>query len=74
MFFFYFYLTPEQQQVCALDFDYIKRRLALDISRQLRDRNKTFTELTDLYGFSSPSYFSRYVQKYLGVSPSELRE
>ena len=135
------HLNPEQQKVCALDFDYIKRRLALtnekitsqyadlmerflallergdfrknrdigyyadklcvttkylsevckkvsgfpanywinrytvlDISRQLRDKKRSFTELTYLYGFSSPSYFSRYVQKYLGASPTDFRE
>ena len=33
-----------------------------------------FIELSDLYHFSSPAYFSRYVQKYLGVKPTDLRE
>ena len=28
----------------------------------------------DLFGFSSESYFSRYVQKYLGAPPSSLVE
>ena len=69
------YLSEVSKSVSGYSANYwINRYTALDISRQLRDRNKTFTELTDLYGFSSPSYFSRYVQKYLGVSPSELRE
>ncbi len=50
------------------------KNTVLDISRQLRDKKRSFTELTDLYGFSSPSYFSRYVQKYLGASPTDFRE
>lgn len=28
----------------------------------------------NMFGFSSPAYFSRYVQNYLGVNPSEYRE
>lgn len=69
------YLSEVSKSVSGYSANYwINRYTALDISRELRDRNKTFTELTDLYGFSSASYFSRYVQKYLGVSPSELRE
>ncbi|MBR1570505.1 MAG: AraC family transcriptional regulator [Bacteroidales bacterium] len=42
-------------------------------SRQLRDRSLSFTEISDLFNFSSPAYFSRYVQRYLGETPSEYR-
>ena len=28
---------------------------------------------SELFNFSSPAYFSRYVQRYLGSSPSEYR-
>ena len=52
---------------------WINRYTVLDISRQLCDKKRSFTELSDIYGFSSPSYFSRYVQKCLGVSPSDFR-
>ncbi|MBQ7684019.1 MAG: helix-turn-helix domain-containing protein [Bacteroidaceae bacterium] len=69
------YLSEVSKKVSGYAANYwINRYTALDISRQLRYRNKTLTELTDLYGFSSPSYFTRYVQKFLGVSPSDLRE
>jgi len=52
---------------------WINRFTILDISRQLRDRDRTFTEISDLFHFSSPAYFSRYVQRYLGESPTEYR-
>ena len=52
---------------------WINRFTILDISRQLRDRSQTFTEISELFNFSSPAYFSRYVQRYLGESPSDYR-
>ena len=52
---------------------WINRYTTLDISRQLRRRDLTFAQISDLFGFSSPAYFSRYVQHNLGMSPSELR-
>lgn len=40
----------------------------------LRNPDLNFTEIADAYNFSSQSFFSRYVRKVLGVSPSEYRE
>lgn len=40
----------------------------------LRNPNFSFTEISDALNFSSQSFFSRYVRKVLGVSPSEYRE
>ena len=69
------YLSEVCKKVSGFPANYwINRYTVLDISRQLRDKKRSFTELTDLYGFSSPSYFSRYVQKYLGASPTDFRE
>ena len=69
------YLSEVCKKVSGFPANYwINRFTVLDISRQLRDKKHSFTELADLYGFSSPSYFSRYVQKYLGASPSDFRE
>jgi AraC-like DNA-binding protein len=69
------YLSEVCKKVTGFPANYwINRFTILDISRQLRDKKLSFTELTDLYGFSSPSYFSRYVQKYLGAPPSDFRE
>jgi AraC-like DNA-binding protein len=52
---------------------WINRFTILDISRQIRDHSQTFTEISELFNFSSPAYFSRYVQRYLGESPSDYR-
>lgn len=39
----------------------------------LENKELTFTEIADALNFSSQSFFSRYVRKVLGVSPSEYR-
>ena len=52
---------------------WITRYTALDISRILRNPALTLDEICDLYGFSSLSYFARYVQKNLGAHPTKLR-
>ena len=69
------YLSEVSKKVSGFPAKYwINRYTMLDISRQLRDRRKTLTELSDLYGFSSLSYFTRYVQKNLGMKPTDFRE
>ena len=52
---------------------WINRFTVLDISRQLRNRSLSFVDISEMFNFSSPAYFSRYVQRYLGESPSEYR-
>ena len=39
----------------------------------LENHDLNFTEIADILNFSSQSFFSRYVRKVLGVSPSEYR-
>lgn len=69
------YLSEVCKKVSGFPANYwINRFTVLDISRQLRNRKQTLTALADYYNFSSPSYFSRYVQKYLGASPTDFRE
>lgn len=69
------YLSEVCKKVSGFPANYwINRYTVLDISRQLRDRKKTLTALAEAYNFSSPSYFSRYVQKYLGIKPTDFRE
>lgn len=52
---------------------WINRFTILDISRKMRDRSLDFNVIADMFHFSSQAYFSRYVQRYLGVSPTEYR-
>ena len=40
----------------------------------LHDRSLSLTDIADMFGFSSPAHFSRYVQNNLGAKPSDLRE
>lgn len=53
---------------------WINHYAILDISRLLRSKKHTFMEISDLFSFSSPAYFTRYVQRYLGVSPSKTHD
>ena len=53
---------------------WINRYTALDIIRTLRDRTLSLADISDMFSFSSLSYFCRYVQNNLGSSPSDLRE
>ena len=52
---------------------WINRFTILEISRLLRDKSLTFTQISDMFNFSSTSYFSRYVLNNLGISPSAYR-
>ncbi|MBO6223221.1 MAG: helix-turn-helix domain-containing protein [Bacteroidales bacterium] len=51
-----------------------ERKSSLTISRLLKDKNYSFTDISDMFNFSFPSYFTRYVKKYLGASPSDFRK
>ena len=44
-----------------------------EVARLLRDKTISFAEIAERLNFSSASYFTRYVQKSFGVSPSEFR-
>lgn len=69
------YLSEVCKKVSGLPAAFwITRYTALDISRLLRDRSLSFTDISDMFGFSSLSHFSRYVQTNLGAKPSDFRE
>lgn len=53
---------------------WINRFTTIHIRRLLRERDYTFTQIADMFEFSSPAYFSRFVQKNLGASPTEFRQ
>ena len=69
------YLSEVSKKVSGLPAAFwITRYASLDISRMLRDRSLSFTDISDMFGFSSLSHFSRYVQTNLGAKPSDFRE
>lgn len=69
------YLSEVSKKTSGYAANYwINRYTILDITRLLRDRSLTFVQISDMFGFSSPAYFSRYVQQYLGMKPSDCRD
>lgn len=69
------YLSEVAKAVSGYPANYwINRYTALDIGRLLRDKSLTFVQISHMFHFSSPAYFSRYVQRTLGVNPSQYRE
>lgn len=69
------YLSEVSKKVSGYAANYwINRYTTLDIARLLRDKSLTFVRISDMFGFSSPAYFSRYVQHNLGMNPTEYRD
>lgn len=69
------YLSEVSKTVSGYTANYwINRYTSLDIARQLRDKSLTFVQISDMFHFSSPAYFSRYVLRTLGLNPSRFRE
>lgn len=69
------YLSEVSKKVSGMPAAFwITRYASLDISRLLRDRRLSFTDISDMFGFSSLSHFSRYVLTNLGAKPSDFRE
>lgn len=66
----------DAMQAAMLDFFDFHARIHArsDISRLLRDKSLSFVQISDMFGFSSPSYFSRYVQQNLGLNPTDYRK
>lgn len=69
------YLSEVSKSVSGKPANYwINRYTTIHIRRLLRERDLSFTQISDMFEFSSPAYFSRFVQKNLGVSPTEFRQ
>ncbi len=69
------YLSEVSKKVSGYAANYwINRYTSLDIARLLRDKTLTFVQISDMFRFSSPAYFSRYVQRNLGLNPTQYRE
>lgn len=68
------YLSEVSKKVSGYAANFwINRYTVLEISRLLRDKSLTFVQISDMFGFSSPAYFSRYVQRNLGLNPTDYR-
>ncbi len=69
------YLSEVSKKVSGYPANYwINRYTSLEIARLLRDKSLTFVQISDMFRFSSPAYFSRYVQRTLGLNPTQYRE
>ena len=68
------YLSEVTNKVSGHSANYwIDRYTVAEVSRLLRDKSLSFVEISARLHFSSPAYFSRYVQQHLGMSPSAFR-
>ena len=69
------YLSEVCKSVSGKTANYwITRFTIIHIRRLLQQREKSFTEIAYMFDFSSPAYFSRFVQKHLGKTPTNFRE
>lgn len=69
------YLSEASKKVSGFAANYwINRYTILDIKRHLADKSLTLANIADMFNFSSQAYFSRYVQRYLGMNPTDCRE
>lgn len=56
------YLSEASKKISGYPSNYwINRYMILDIPPLLRDKSLSFVQICDMFGFSSPAYFSRYV-------------
>jgi len=74
------YITPHYLSELCNKFSgkpasyWIDRFTIQEIIQLLRQKELSLTEISDRLNFSSVSYFSRYVQKQLKMTPSEYRK
>ena len=69
------YLSEVCRRACGKGATYlIERFTIIEIARLLVQKELNITQIADEMNFSSVSYFTRYVQKRLGLSPSAYRK
>lgn len=69
------YLSEVCKSVSGKTANYwITRFATIHIRRLLLQKELSFTQISDMFEFSSSAYFSRFVQKHLGASPTSFRE
>ena len=54
--------------------EWITYYAAFELVSLLNDRSKSLTDISDVMNFTTISYFSRYVKKVLGKTPTEWRQ
>ncbi len=69
------YLSKVCKSVSGFSANYwINRFTSIELQRYLKDTSLSLTQISEEFCFSSLSYFSRYVCKFLGKQPSAYRE
>lgn len=69
------YLTDICRKISGKPATYwIDRFTVNEITRLVADRSLSLSDVSDRMHFASLSYFSRYVLKHLGLTPSQLRQ
>jgi len=68
------YLSELCKKITGLSANFwINRFTIREINRLLKDRRMSIPDIVEMFNFSSQAYFTRYVQNYLGQSPSDYR-
>lgn len=68
------YLSEICKTISGQPFSFwIDRFTVQEAVRLLNDKSLSLTEISERLNFSSLSYFTRYIQKHLGITPSTLR-
>ena len=69
------YLSEISNKTSGFSASYwINRFTSFDINQLLHEGNMTPNDISKMFKFSSTSYFNRYVKRYLGAFPNELRK
>lgn len=55
-------------------YQWIQEQKAKNIYHEISCSNKTFTEMSFEYGFSSPSHFNDFCKKYFNATPGNIRK
>ena len=53
---------------------WMKTRLATNLYHEINCTKKTFTEISDIYGFSSSAHFSNFCKSVFGMTPKAIRK
>lgn len=75
-----FFITPKNlSEACIIASGHnasywIEQFTIQQLSPELRGTSKTLQQIADEYHFSSANYFSRYISKHIGMSPTKYRE